>query len=96
MQIHHCCQPGAGGQPSRVDFAELVSYCCPTSRGEDLFLVTDTHGRNVVPGEPGLWWQGGEDIRAPAVTRCIAAREGAALSPAGLRAVSQRRNIWVR
>lgn len=96
MQIHPCWQPGAGGQPSGAGFAELVPYCCPTSRREDLLLVAGSHGENMVPSEPGLWWQGGEDVRAPAMTRCIAAREGAAISPAGLRAVGQRRNIGVR
>lgn len=50
----------------------------------------------MVPGNPGLWWQGEEDVRAPAVTCCIAARECAAVSPAGVRAVGQRRNIGAR
>lgn len=75
MQIYPCWQPGAEGQLPRAGFTELVPYCCPTSR-RDLFLVAGNHGENMVLSEPGLCWQGGEEVKAPAMTCCIAAREG--------------------
>lgn len=58
MQIYPCWQPGAEGQTSGAGFAELVAYCCPTSRKEGLLLVASNHEENMVPSEAGLCWQG--------------------------------------
>lgn len=57
-----------------------------------MLLVAVTHRENMGLSELGLWWQGGEGVRASAVICCIAGRESAAVSSARLWAVEE---YWV-